>query len=129
MSKLDDIYRAGLGALKKAREEGSALFDELVDEGKNLEREGKKRVKGLIEDFTENVKETTESLSKSSKKELKSLSKRLEELTKKVEKLAKKKGATQKPAKKAPKAPKDKKVEKKPAKKTTKKATKPVDNV
>ena len=105
------IWRAGLGALAMAEEEGSKFFNGLVKKGETLERRGKKqfdRVQDTVEEQFEGVRDRAENtfgkLGKSfdskvaealqrlgvpSRMEIQKLTKRVEMLTKKVDELKK----------------------------------------
>lgn len=99
------IWLAGLGALAKAEEEGSKVFNSLVDAGEDFEARGKKRfklVKGKMEEareaaesqfeklgdtFDNKVAGAVQRLGVPSRDEIQRLTKRVEELTAKVDKI------------------------------------------
>ncbi len=116
------IWLAGLGALAKAEQEGSKVFNSLVEAGEDFEARGKKRltlVKGKVEEarhaagreldklgdtfdklgdsFDAKVAGAVEKLGVPSREEIQRLTKRVEELTAKVDKI--------KPARRARKTP------------------------
>lgn len=131
--KLDDelrdsahrVWLAGLGALSTVEEQGSKLFQQLVDKGRDLESEGKERMKKARERVESEVDRTAkkvksrvgdlgESLEDKmtdvlhrfgvpTRDEIRDLTKRVEELNSKVDKL--RTGSAAKPAKSAKKAP------------------------
>lgn len=97
------IYLAGLGALAKAGEEGTRLFDELVERGNDLERTGRAkvelalgRVRGLRSDARQVIGRVTSPLDEGmttamhklgvpTRREIQALTRRVEELTRVVE--------------------------------------------
>jgi poly(hydroxyalkanoate) granule-associated protein len=97
------IYLAGLGALAKAGEEGSRLFDELVERGNDLERTGRARVeqalgrvRGLRTEAQHVIGRVTSPLDEGmttamhklgvpTRREIQALTRRVEELTRVVE--------------------------------------------
>lgn len=99
------IWLAGLGALAKAEEEGTKVFQTLVEAGEEFEVRGKKRfklVKGKVEEvrdaaetrfekigdtFDDNVAAAVAKLGVPSREEIQRLTKRVEELTAKVDKI------------------------------------------
>ncbi len=108
------IWLAGLGALAKAEEEGTKLFNNLVEAGEEFETRGKKRlrlVKGKIEKARDKAESTLDKLGDSfddkvaaavqrlgvpSRDEIQRLTKRVEELTTKVDQLKPAKAASRK---------------------------------
>ena len=99
------IWLAGLGALAKAEEEGTKVFQNLVEAGEEFESRGKKRFK-LVKGKVDEVREAAESqieklgdslddkvanavqkLGEQSREEIHRLTKRVEELTAKVDKI------------------------------------------
>lgn len=107
------VWLAGLGALSTVEEEGSKLFQQLVDKGRTLESEGKQQVKkarervesgvdkaadkvksrvgGMVDDFGDTLEEKlTEVLHRfgvPTRDEIRDLTKRVEELNSKVDRL------------------------------------------
>ena len=99
------IWLAGLGALAKAEEEGTKVFQHLVEAGEQFEARGKKRfklVKGkmgeareaagtqfekLGETFDNKVAAAVQRLGVPSRDEIQRLTRRVEELTAKVDKI------------------------------------------
>ena len=99
------IWLAGLGALAKAEEEGTKVFNTLVEAGEQFEARGKKRftlVKGKVQDAREAAEKEIGKLGESlddkvagavqklgvpSRDEIQRLTKRVEELTAKVDKI------------------------------------------
>ena len=99
------IWLAGLGALAKAEEEGTKVFNTLVEAGEEFEARGKKRlklVKGRIDDARDAAESKIEKLGDSlddkvadavqrlgvpSRNEIQRLTKRVEELNSKVDKI------------------------------------------
>jgi len=99
------IWLAGLGALATATEEGSKLFDSLVERGEGFESRGRREMerakdrfadarqgverawKGLEETLDERVAGALNRLGVPSRDEIRKLSQRVAELTAKVEKL------------------------------------------
>ena len=99
------IWLAGLGALAKAEEEGSKVFQNLVEAGEDFEARGKKRfklVRGKVDEvvekaegrieklgdtFDDKVAAAVQKLGVPSRDEIKRLTKRVEELTAKVDKI------------------------------------------
>ncbi len=51
-----NIWWAGLGALQRAQAEGSRVFDSLVQEGAEVEREGRRRAGEQVDDVREEVR-------------------------------------------------------------------------
>lgn len=104
------IFMAGLGALATAEEEGSKLFNNLVERGETYESRGKEtweEVKSKVDDAKDKAKEQAGStyekfggqvddavaatlgrMGVPSREEIATLTKRVEELTVLVEKLA-----------------------------------------
>ena len=113
------IYLAGLGALAKAGEEGTRLFDELVERGNDLERTGRARVeqalgrvRGLKSDAREVVNRVTSPLDEGmttamhklgvpTRREIQALTRRVEELTRVVEQRGRRGAKTAKRTRKA----------------------------
>ena len=99
------IWLAGLGALAKAEEEGTKVFQHLVEAGEQFEARGKKRfklVKGKVEEareaaetqfeklgdtFDNKVAGAVQRLGVPSRDEIQRLTLRVEELTAKVDKI------------------------------------------
>jgi len=99
------IWLAGLGALSKAEEEGTKVFQHLVEAGEQFEARGKKRfklVKGKMDEareaagtqfeklgdtFDNKVAGAVQRLGVPSRDEIQRLTKRVEELTAMVDKL------------------------------------------
>lgn len=103
------IWLAGLGAFSKAEEEGSKLFDTLVDLGRDVESRARDKVEKTgtrVEEVKTKVKgrtgETLEKMEKAfddrlsgalsrlgipNKREVEALNNRIEELTRTIEKL------------------------------------------
>jgi poly(hydroxyalkanoate) granule-associated protein len=97
------IWLAGLGALATAEEEGTKLFNTLVEKGETYETRGKKRInemKAKVEDVVgkaesslekvgdaldERVADAIKRLGVPSRNEITKLTKRVEELTLKVD--------------------------------------------
>lgn len=122
-SSANKIWLAGLGALSVAEEEGSKLFNSLVEKGEGFEKRGKKgldKVASTLEDgvdtarekadkafgkigkgFDSRVAETLNKLGVPSRMEIQKLTRRVETLTKKVDALNKK--PARKPASKTAK--------------------------
>lgn len=101
------IWLAGLGAFAKAEEEGSKLFENLVDAGRDVESRARERTEVRVEEVKTKVKgrtgETLEKMEKAfderltgalsrlgipNKREVEALSSRIEELTRTIEKLS-----------------------------------------
>jgi len=101
------IWLAGLGAFARAEEEGSKLFDTLVDVGKDLEAKTKDISETRVEEIKERVRSRTgetmgkmekafdERLNKAlsklgipNKREVEALQKRVQELTAALEELS-----------------------------------------
>lgn len=105
------IWRAGLGALAMAEEEGTKFFNNLVKKGEDFEQRGKKqldKVQDSVEEQFEGVRDRAESafgkigksfdskvaealqrLGVPSRMEIQKLTKRVEALTQKVDELNK----------------------------------------
>lgn len=99
------IWLAGLGALAAAEEEGTKLFNSLVEKGEDYESRGKEelaRVKDKVEGafgkaetsweklgdaFDEKVAGAVQRLGVPNRDEITTLTKRVEELTRKVDQL------------------------------------------
>ncbi len=99
------IWLAGLGALAKAEEEGTKVFNTLVEAGEEVEARGKKGfklVKGKVTEareaagdqidklggtFDNSVAAALQRLGVPSRDEIQRLTKRVEELTAKVDKI------------------------------------------
>lgn len=100
------IWLAGLGAFARAEEEGSRLFDTLVDTGKELESKTRDKSESRVEEIKERVRnrtgETMEKMEKAfderlnkalsrlgipNKREVELLEKRVQELTAALEEL------------------------------------------
>ena len=101
------IWLAGLGAFAKAEEEGSKLFDNLVDAGRDVESRAREKTETRVEEVKTRVKgrtgETLEKMEKAfderltgalsrlgipNKREVEALNSRIEELTRTIEKLS-----------------------------------------
>lgn len=113
------IWLAGLGALAKAEEEGSKVFNSLVEAGEDYEAQGKKRftlVKGRMQEareraesavgklgdtFDDKVAAAVQRLGVPSRDEIQRLTARVEELTAKVDQLKPKRRTTRARTKKA----------------------------
>src|SRR6185295_5185989 len=107
------IWLAGLGALSAAEEEGSKLFNRLVERGKGFEAEGKEQfakakqkagkviddVAGTLDD---KVTGALNHMGVPTRDEIKRLTKKVEELTAKVEQLKPRTAAASDEAKKGP---------------------------
>lgn len=114
------IWLAGLGALATAEEQGTKVFQSLVERGETFETRSEKqiaKVKGQVKDVTdkaeaqwgriekvvdERVTSAVQKLGIPSRKEVQTLTRRVEELTRKVEGLKPK--AAKPKAEKAPTA-------------------------
>lgn len=100
------IWLAGLGAFAKAEEEGSKLFDNLVDAGREVESKAREKTETRVEEVKTRVKgrtgETLEKMEKAfderltgalsrlgipNKREVEALNSRIEELTRTIERL------------------------------------------
>jgi poly(hydroxyalkanoate) granule-associated protein len=99
------IWLAGLGALAKAEEEGTKVFNTLVEAGEEVEARGKKsfklvkgkvteareaagdRIDKLGDTFDTSVAGALQRLGVPSRDEIQRLTKRVEELTAKVDKI------------------------------------------
>lgn len=101
------IWLAGLGAFAKAEEEGSKLFDNLVDAGRDVESKAREKTETRVEEVKSRVKgrtgETLEKMEKAfderlsgalsrlgipNKREVEALNSRIEELTRTIERLS-----------------------------------------
>ena len=101
------IWLAGLGAFAKAEEEGSKLFENLVDAGRDVESRARDKTESRVEEVKTKVKgrtgETLEKMEKAfderltgalsrlgipNKREVEALNSRIEELTRTIEKLS-----------------------------------------
>jgi len=101
------IWLAGLGAFAKAEEEGSKLFDNLVDAGRDVESRAREKTETRVEEVKTRVKgrtgETLEKMEKAfderltgalsrlgipNKREVEALNSRIEELTRTIERLS-----------------------------------------
>lgn len=101
------IWLAGLGAFAKAEEEGSKLFDNLVDAGRDVESRAREKTESRVEEVKSRVKgrtgETLEKMEKAfddrlsgalsrlgipNKREVEALNSRIEELTRTIERLS-----------------------------------------
>lgn len=101
------IWLAGLGAFAKAEEEGSKLFENLVDAGRDVESRARDKTETRVEEVKTRVKgrtgETLEKMEKAfderlsgalsrlgipNKREVEALNSRIEELTRTIEKLS-----------------------------------------
>ncbi|MFZ5756256.1 MAG: phasin family protein [Pseudomonadota bacterium] len=101
------IWLAGLGAFAKAEEEGSKLFDNLVDAGREVESKAREKTESRVEEVKTRVKgrtgETLEKMEKAfddrlsgalsrlgipNKREVEALNSRIEELTRTIERLS-----------------------------------------
>lgn len=51
-----NVWWAGLGALQRAQAEGSRLFDSLVQEGAEVEREGRRRTEEQVDEVRDEVR-------------------------------------------------------------------------
>jgi poly(hydroxyalkanoate) granule-associated protein len=100
------IWLAGLGAFAKAEEEGSKLFENLVDAGREVESKAREKTETRVEEVKSKVKgrtgETLEKMEKAfderltgalsrlgipNKREVEALNSRIEELTRTIERL------------------------------------------
>lgn len=100
------IWLAGLGAFAKAEEEGSKLFENLVDAGRDVESKARDKTETRVEEVKSRVKgrtgETLEKMEKAfderltgalsrlgipNKREVEALNSRIEELTRTIERL------------------------------------------
>ncbi len=100
------IWLAGLGAFAKAEEEGSKLFDNLVDAGRDVESRAREKTETRVEEVKSRVKgrtgETLEKMERAfddrlsgalsrlgipNKREVEALNSRIEELTRTIERL------------------------------------------
>lgn len=116
-----EIWLAGLGALSTAKDEGTRLYENLVEKGENFEKSGKKEIETLVSSVKDMAKETETSISTKvndtlddtvkkvldrfdipSRDEVMELIKKVDTLSKKVSELSKKPAA--KPATKATKS-------------------------
>jgi poly(hydroxyalkanoate) granule-associated protein len=61
------IWLAGLGAFSKAQAEGSRLFDQLIDEGTQLEQATRKYTKDKVDELRGRMEGTAERLQRSSR--------------------------------------------------------------
>lgn len=101
------IWLAGLGAFARAEEEGSKLFDNLVDAGRDVESRAREKTGTRVEEVKTRVKgrtgETLEKMEKAfddrlsgalsrlgipNKREVEALNSRIEELTRTIERLS-----------------------------------------
>lgn len=101
------IWLAGLGAFAKAEEEGSKLFDNLVDAGRDVESRAREKTETRVEEVKTKVKgrtgETLEKMERAfddrlsgalsrlgipNKREVEALNSRIEELTRTIERLS-----------------------------------------
>lgn len=140
MDSAQQIWMAGMGAFGRAQQEGSKLFETLVKEGMNLEKQTRKlatgkvdEVRGVVEKnvgqvkeraadtwdrlekvFEERVQRSLNRLGVPSREDLQGLSKRVDQLNAELRKL----GAAKPAAAAKPKAP----AKKAPAKKASKPA-------
>jgi len=103
-----DIWLAGLGALATVEEEGSKVFDNLVNKGKERESKGKKQIEGALDNLKKKREEVSTTFEGSistleeqlssvferfgvpSKKEMESLASKVDTLNKNVQALAQK---------------------------------------
>lgn len=92
------IWLAGLGALAAAEEEGSKVFNRLVDRGKDVESRGKQQVhdvksraenawSGVGDKIDEKVTAALHRLGVPTREEIQNLTRKVEELNAKVEEL------------------------------------------
>lgn len=100
------IWLAGLGAFAKAEEEGSKLFENLVDAGREVESKAREKTESRVEEVKSKVRgrtgETLEKMEKAfderltgalsrlgipNKREVEALNSRIEELTRTIERL------------------------------------------
>jgi polyhydroxyalkanoate synthesis regulator phasin len=90
------IWLAGLGALSAAEEEGSKVFNHLVERGRDLETKGKEQVGeakkkaekawgGVSEKFDETLTDALHRLGVPTRDEIRTLTEKVEALTAKVE--------------------------------------------
>jgi poly(hydroxyalkanoate) granule-associated protein len=103
------IWLAGLGALATAKDEGTKLYDTLIEKGAEFEKKGKKEIESLMDSVKTMAKETESSVTHKvtdtiddtikrvlerfdipSRDEVKTLISKVETLAKKVEDLTKK---------------------------------------
>lgn len=117
MESAQKIWLAGIGALATAEEEGSKLFNSLVEKGENYEARGKQRideVKARVEEvvgkaegsfeklgdaFDDKVADAIKRLGVPSRNEITKLTKSVEELTVKVDQLKASQAKTASPKK------------------------------
>ncbi|NBC00064.1 MAG: protein PhaF [Bacteroidetes bacterium] len=97
-----EVWLAGLGAMAAAEEEGTKLFNSLIEKGKSYESQGRKQVEAVAEKATEQQEALSERVQSTiaetvevalerfgvpTQAEVKTLSQQVDRLTKKVERL------------------------------------------
>lgn len=73
-----DIWLAGLGAFATVEEEGSKLFNNLVEKGKEREDKGKKQLDKVYKEVEEGRKDIREEVSERVEKAMKTLEEKFE---------------------------------------------------
>lgn len=99
-----EVWLAGLGAMAAAEEEGTKLFNSLIERGKSYESQGREQLEEVAETATEQQQALSERVESTiaetvevalerfgvpTQSEVKTLSRQLDRLTKKVEQLTK----------------------------------------
>ncbi|MCH8568102.1 MAG: phasin family protein [Balneolales bacterium] len=110
--KAREVWLAGLGALASVEEEGSKVFNKLVDKGEKFEERGKKQLDEAYDDLNktykefetklkstfskaegeidDNLQELVHKMGVPTQEEIKELTSQVEKLVKKVDQLSKK---------------------------------------